>query len=342
MNVHDSGYKRLFSNRTIFRQLIETFIEEDWVSDLDFERAERLDKSFVSEHYKETESDLIYKVPFRNSDKVIFLYVLIEFQSDVQRFMVLRSLNYITNFYMDCVLSFKGIRQLKLPPLFPIVLYNGEEKWTAPVNIAELIEEYPPLGRHGLNFEHVVIAENEFGKEALLTIRNIVSTLFLAEAHYDLPLLVEQLLALFDEETDKQAISLFLNWFRQLAARGYIHPDDYAYLEHEYRTKEEVTSMLVKALEREREAIRRQAIETTKEEMTGILVKTVEREREVSRQSVEARNRQIVRAMVQKGLTLTLIAEVTQLSMEEIEHLLIDEVPTVDGSTAKHPTINTL
>lgn len=57
MRVQDSGYKRLFSNHTIFRQLIETFIEEDWVAELDFDRAERLDKSFVSEHYKETKSD---------------------------------------------------------------------------------------------------------------------------------------------------------------------------------------------------------------------------------------------------------------------------------------------
>jgi len=102
---------------------------------------------------------------------------------------------------------------------------------------------------------------------------------------------------------DKQALSLFLNWFRQLAARVYIPPQDFAQIEQEYRTKEEVTSMLVKALERERETIRQQAIEETR----------------------EARNREIVRAMVQKGFALTLIAEVTQLSREEVERLLTEE-----------------
>ena len=65
MNIHDSGYKRLFSNRTIFRQLVQTFVEEDWVDQLDFARAERVEKSFVSEHYKETEADIIYKVPIK-------------------------------------------------------------------------------------------------------------------------------------------------------------------------------------------------------------------------------------------------------------------------------------
>jgi len=44
-----------------FRQLIETFVEEAWVSRLDFARAERLDKSFVSEHYKVSEADIIYR-----------------------------------------------------------------------------------------------------------------------------------------------------------------------------------------------------------------------------------------------------------------------------------------
>lgn len=36
--IHNSDYKRLFSNKTIFRQLIKTFIEEEWVSRLDFAR----------------------------------------------------------------------------------------------------------------------------------------------------------------------------------------------------------------------------------------------------------------------------------------------------------------
>ncbi|MCP4708757.1 MAG: hypothetical protein GY869_09040, partial [Planctomycetes bacterium] len=59
MNIHDSGYKKLFSNKTIFKQLIETFVTEEWVKELDFDNCEALDKSFVADHYKETESDLI-------------------------------------------------------------------------------------------------------------------------------------------------------------------------------------------------------------------------------------------------------------------------------------------
>jgi len=89
-HLHDSGYKRLFSNLTIFRQLVESFVEEEWVAQLDFDRAERIDKSFVAEYYKESESDLIYRIPLRDSEQAVILYLLIEFQSTIDRFMALR------------------------------------------------------------------------------------------------------------------------------------------------------------------------------------------------------------------------------------------------------------
>ena len=89
MNIHDSGYKRLFSNRTIFRQLIETFVNEPWVAELDFEQAEKLDKSFIDEDYQASESDLIYRVPLRG--RPIYIYILLEFQSTIDRFMALRA-----------------------------------------------------------------------------------------------------------------------------------------------------------------------------------------------------------------------------------------------------------
>ena len=135
-NIHDSGYKLLFSNRTIFRQLIETFVDAPWVKEADFSRCEAVDKSFISDEYRHRESDLIYRVALREQD--IFIYVLIEFQSTVDRFMALRVLGYLTSFYLDYVRSHREVR--RLPPIFPLVLYSGDRRWTAATEFAELIE----------------------------------------------------------------------------------------------------------------------------------------------------------------------------------------------------------
>ena len=303
MNIHDSGYKKLFSNRTIFRQLLETFVNQEWVHSLDFDTCEPLDKSFISEHYKETESDLIYKIQFQ--DREVYIYILIEFQSTVDPFMALRVLNYITNFYMDFLVNNSGVS--KLPAVFPIVLYNGNARWTAPVNLSALIEQTPPLGRFALDFEYFLIAENQYSQEALLRIRNIVSTLFLAESYYDVEVLEVELLNLFLSESDKKAVSLFLNWFKQLAFHGRLESDDYESLESIYRNEEEVKTMLVTALERERERFFQNGLR--------------EGEQKGRIEGKQEGRIETAKAMLVKGMEITLISEITNLPEAQLLQL---------------------
>ena len=143
--------------------------------------------------------------------------------------MVVRALNYLTNYSLDYVAAHKRVK--KLPAVFPVVLYNGKKKCTAVQEIADLIEAQPSLGRYALHFQYLLLNEKGYSREQLLTIRNIVSTLFLAEAHYDIKLLETELLNLYEQEEDKQAVSLFLNWFRQLALYGKVLPEDYGKLD---------------------------------------------------------------------------------------------------------------
>ncbi|MEM7537676.1 MAG: Rpn family recombination-promoting nuclease/putative transposase [Chloroflexota bacterium] len=67
-NIHDRGYTKLFSNLTIFKQLLISFVKESWVDELDFNTAERVNKSFVSDSYKHRTSDILYKVKLRGKD----------------------------------------------------------------------------------------------------------------------------------------------------------------------------------------------------------------------------------------------------------------------------------
>jgi hypothetical protein len=116
--IHDKGYKKLFMNKGIFRQLLETFVAKDWVKELDFETCETLEKSFIADHYKETISDIIYKIKLKKKD--LFVVILTEFKSTVERFTSLDIAHYVASFYKDYVESNKNVRML--PPVFPILL----------------------------------------------------------------------------------------------------------------------------------------------------------------------------------------------------------------------------
>ena len=274
---------------------------EEWVREVDFSTCETLDKSFVADNYKNTESDLIYRAQLKSGDEEIYIFILLEFQSTVDVWMPLRMLNYITNFYMDYLASTKTVNAL--PPVFPLMLYNGDQVWNAGTKMSDIIKDHEILGKFGIGFEYFKLAENEISKEKLLKIKNIVSTLFLAESHYNLELLERELLAVFDREADKQAVSLLINWFKQMAVHRRIKPKDYEKMETLYKTHEEVKSMLVTALEKERkELIEKGRIEGVNKGVEKEKIKTALK-------------------MVQEGFSVEMISKITGLATDTIERL---------------------
>jgi len=285
----------LFSNKGIFRQLLETFVTVSWVKDLDFDSCECLDKSFISENYKETASDIVHKIRLKDSE--IFIIILTEFKSTVERFSGLSISNYVGDFYKSHVASHKTIRML--PPVFPVLVYNGNQRWTAPTDLADLIQNCELLGEYAPRFKYFKIAINEYAKEDLLKAGNVVSTLFLAEAHYDAKLLEQVFLEVFDREEDKGPISLLLNWFAQLSKLGRIPEDDYDKLERTFQSKTEVREMLISALKKEKQEYFDR----------GKLEGTIENKNEVALK------------MLRKSFEIELISELTGLSDQEILRL---------------------
>jgi predicted transposase/invertase (TIGR01784 family) len=306
--IHDRGYKKLFSNPQMFRQLIETFVPAPWVKDLDFDTCEKLDKTFISDHYKETESDIIYKVKFQGTDA--YIYILLEFQSSVVWFMALRVLHYLTDFWLDYAEAHPKVK--KLPPIFPLVLYNGEEKWEATTHLTEIIDRVELIGEFAPQFHYFKLAESDYSKETLLQIHNLVSTLFLAEIHYDIELLQQELLTLFDQETDKRAISLLINWFKQLVVHGRRDQIDYQELEKVYASKVEVTTMLEQAIERQRQTWIAQGLQQGLDQgLQQGLEQGLQR-------GINQQKQEIAKALLAKGLERPWVAEITGLTVEEL------------------------
>jgi len=276
----------------------------DWVKELDFEHCELLDKTFLSKEYQERASDVIYKVQLRG--KTAYIVILIEFQSSVDRFMALRILHYITHFYMRLKESEKQLE--KLPPIFPIMIYNGLAAWTAPSNIAELIDNHELLGEFALNFNYFKIAENEISVERLLELGNIVSTLFLGEVHFDSALLVEALSKLRKHE-ERQLVSMLFNFFEQLLNHGKLSKVGQDAL-NKIHTDEEM-NMLLESMKIYQEKIYQQG------KLEGISEGKLEGISEGERKG----KLETARAMLNEGISILFIGKVTGLSLADIEQL---------------------
>ena len=70
-----------------------------------------------------------------------------------------------------------------LPPMLPVVLYNGEKPWTAPLSLAELFR--PMEGFTPPDFRYVVLDVNRYSPEELRPVEDVTSGVFLMEQSKD-------------------------------------------------------------------------------------------------------------------------------------------------------------
>lgn len=158
MAAHDQSYKLLFSHPEMVRDLFQGFVHEPWVAELDFSTLERVSESFVSEDLTEREADMIWRVRWKQ--QWLYLYLLIEFQSTVDKFMAVRCMTYIGLLYQSIIKNKQLTPQHLLPPVFPLVLYNGRERWNAATRVSVLIEPVlPELARYLPELQYELLDE---------------------------------------------------------------------------------------------------------------------------------------------------------------------------------------
>ena len=181
---HDTGYKKLYTFPKMVEDLLTGFIHQDWIKELDFSTLEKMNNSYITDEFRERSDDIIWRVHFR--DQWLYVYLLIEFQSAVDHTMAVRLLSYIGALYQDLIASKNIPDPKKLPPVMPIVLYNGEPRWNAAQTLAELIEPIPEsLQVFQPQLRYCLIDEGRFSGEELETKENLTAAIIRAELAED-------------------------------------------------------------------------------------------------------------------------------------------------------------
>ncbi len=98
---HDSSYKYLFSAPEMVRDLIMGFVPDEWLHSLDYTTLERVDGSYITEDFRGRADDIVWR--FRVGGEWTYLYLLIEFQSSVDKYMALRMMVYQGLLYQDLI-----------------------------------------------------------------------------------------------------------------------------------------------------------------------------------------------------------------------------------------------
>ncbi len=170
----DVSYKLLFSVPEVVRDLILGFIPDEWLHGLDYTTLEPYPGSYVTDDLRHRADDVVWRV--KAEGEWIYLYILIEFQSTIDPYMAIRIMTYVGLLYQDLIRKKDILANRQLPPVLPIVLYNGDAKWTAATDVATLIPKVPGLVAKFLpKLEYLLIDESQYTEADLSELKNLVA-----------------------------------------------------------------------------------------------------------------------------------------------------------------------
>ncbi|NHZ33816.1 Rpn family recombination-promoting nuclease/putative transposase [Massilia rubra] len=138
---HDLGYRALFAHPEMVRELITGFTAFKLLDGVALSAFERVNADYVSERPSARQGDVVWRV--RLGEQFPDVVILLEFQSGVDRCMALRMQTYVGLLCQDLVKRHQLSPGLLLPPVLPLVFYNGEPPWSATPDLADLLMTPP-------------------------------------------------------------------------------------------------------------------------------------------------------------------------------------------------------
>ena len=137
---HDASYKSFFAIKRTVADTLRGALG-DLAPGLDFSTLQRLPASFVTEHLGQRHADMLWRIQVAERGW-LYLLVLLEFQSTIDRRMALRMTDYTVRVLQGLDREDLGPGG-RLPFILPMVVYNGERRWNAATDIRDLFPSAP-------------------------------------------------------------------------------------------------------------------------------------------------------------------------------------------------------
>lgn len=223
-NHHDTGYKELFSYPEFVRQLIEGFAPAEIAGLMDFTTLRNHSGNYITPLFEEKLEDVVWSVEvhWEGVPRRVYLYILLEFQSSVDHRMPVRLMHYVACFYDHLLKTGVTTPAGGLPPVFPLVLYNGSRPWSVPLDVHDMVWPQPPdfLRGYQPRLSYYLIDEGSYTEEQLARRPTPLSGVFgIENATSDrmaLQRAVDRAVAIIRSEPDKGRIDrIITRWLKR-------------------------------------------------------------------------------------------------------------------------------
>lgn len=223
-NHHDTGYKELFSHPEFVQQLIDGFAPDEIAALMDFSTLKNHSGNYITPLFEEKFEDVVWSVEatWQGTTQRVYLYILLEFQSTVDQRMPLRMMHYVACFYDHLLKTRVTTPHQGLPPVFPIVLYNGTQRWSAEQDIYGMVQPEPPpfLRAYQPHLRYYLVDEGRYTDDDLAKRHTPLSGVFsienATEGYKALQQAVDRVVAIIEADPDKARVdAIITRWLKR-------------------------------------------------------------------------------------------------------------------------------
>ena len=224
----DTAYRHLFSHAEVVADLLRGYAAADWIDELDLNTLEPANRVFLSDELRERRSDIIWRLKWRNQDW-LYIYVLLEFQRSVDRFMAVRMLSYIALLYQDLIKA-QQVVEGKSSASASYRAINGADPWTAPVSLSDIIHPGPAaLAPHLPTLQYVFLDEHRMTTSGDQLQQNLAAAIFQLEQsrnEHDLKRAVDAVHAWLGGPEQAHIARAFGEWIGNVLIPTHLHLAD--------------------------------------------------------------------------------------------------------------------
>lgn len=296
-NQHDKIYRNILDNKYYATYIINQAL--NLTKPIEEEEIEKYTNRYITNEYTDKETDIVYKM--QNKE----IYFLIEHQSSVDYSMSFRLEEYKLEIMRSAIDKKKvKTKKYEIPTVIPIVLYTGRKKWTVGRKLNKVSDER--LEKLDLK-QYNLIDIGKYQKEKLEKSDNFIDKIFLLEKAEDaeeITNILPQIIKQIREEKDRtNLISIVEIILKEKIGQEKANQ----LIKKEMKGEDENMLACVEMIREENKRIRREGIR--------------EGRKKGMREGMREERRTIISNMIEKGMSLKEIREITKATKEEIEEV---------------------
>jgi predicted transposase/invertase (TIGR01784 family) len=168
--THDKLFREVFQWHELAKAFLRSVLSVAIQEKLDIDRLTVEPKDFLSVIFKETRADMVYRVPIRDCDENLCIYVLLEHKSYNDFFTIFQADQYANQISQKEYQQTENEKRLtvdfRFSPVLVIIFHHGETSFTGPIDVANVYRDYGVLTdylprRRAILFDLSKLSESE-------------------------------------------------------------------------------------------------------------------------------------------------------------------------------------